>query len=179
MNKRYLLAIALASATITARAGNQILYDFEDNNEGWTTEWGAKQNPTNDTRFARHGKGSLKVNHRFKKKDDNVGVRILFESPKDFTTIPGFGGFSAWVYFPGGNSWEAQIYTHTGDDWKWCNGKLNQNLQPGWYQIFIKPEEIADAKQIRDIGIQVKNFKLDQDTAFYVDRIEAIYTNGK
>ena len=179
MNKRSLLAVALAAVTVTAQAGNQLLYDFEDNNEGWTTEWGAKQNPTNDTRFSKRGKSSLKIEHRFKKKDDSVGIRILFESPKDFTTIPGFGGFSAWVYFPGGNSWEAQIYTHAGDDWKWCFGKLNQNLQPGWYQIFIKPEEISDATQVRDIGIQVKNFKMDQDAAFYVDRIEAIYTNGK
>lgn len=179
MNKRYILTIALAFATITAHAKNQILYDFEDNDEGWTSEWGAKQNPTNDTRFSKHGKSSLRINHHFKKKDNNVGVRILFESPKDFTTIPGFSGFSAWVYFPGGNGWEVQIYTHIGDDWKWCNGKLYKNLQPGWYQIFITPEEISDAKQIRDIGIQVKNFKLDQDTSFYVDRIEAIYANGK
>lgn len=173
------MAIVMAFAAVTACAEDQLLYDFENNNEGWTSEWGAKQDPTSDTHFSKHGKASLKVHHHFKKKDDNVGVRILFESPKDFTTIPGFGGFSAWVYFPGGDCWETQIYTHTGDDWEWCNGKLHKDLQPGWHQIFITPEEIPNAKQIRDIGIQVKNFKIDQDTAFYVDRIEAIYTNGK
>ena len=179
MNIRNVLVIYCLSAAIAAHAENQILYDFETGNDGWTPEWGAKQNPTCDTHFSKHGKSSLRINHLFKKKDDCVGVRILFESPRDFTTIPGFGGFSAWIYFPADDCWEAQIYLHTGDDWTWGNGKLYKNLQPGWHQIVIQSNEIADATQIRDIGIQIKNFKLSKESVFYVDRVEAIYTNAK
>jgi len=155
----------------------QLLYDFEDGPENWTKDWGLKQKLDVAKRRTRHGKQSLLVKHHFKPKADNIGFRILFDSPKDFTIQPGFVGFSAWIYFPSGDAWQAQMYTHTGNAWKWREGKLNENLHPGWHQIKIMADEIEDLSEIRDIGIQVKNHKLNYKAKIYVDRVEALYLN--
>ncbi len=180
MNRQAILTSSLLlAATLTANAGTTLLYDFEGGTEGWDSEWGLKQAPTNSSKYSRHGDESLKLTHEFTKKDYTIGVRILFDNPRDFLSETGFAGFSAWVYFPSSDGWEAQFYTHNGDGWKWANGKLYNQLQPGWHQIFLRPEDIAGARELRDLGIQFKNFKVKGDASIYVDRIEALYTDTK
>lgn len=172
--KRMLLAIAVVLAPAASLAAATILYDFESGTEGWVTEWGLKGQPTTSTRYTRHGDNSLLLEHNFTKKENNIGTRIVFDEAQDFAVKPGFAGFSAWVYFPSGNGWEAQIYMHTGDEWKWSFGKLYSDLQPGWHQIFMRAEEIEDAGRVRDLGIQIKNHKLNGDASIYIDRIEML-----
>jgi len=180
MEKRTATLIGILTILISLNtvASTEILYDFEGNTEGWAPEWGLKQELQTAKSRTRHGDHSLLVKHHFKPKEDSIGFRILFDAPKDFASKPGFAGFTAWIFVPGGDGWQAQIYLHTGSNWKWCAGKLHENLQPGWHQIVITKDEIGDATEVRDIGIQVKNFKLNYKAKIYVDRIEALYATA-
>lgn len=177
--KRLLLTLVLALAPVAVFAAPVLLYGFESGTEGWVTEWGLKAQPSTSTRYTREGDNSLLLEHKFSKKDNNIGVRFVFDEAQDFAVRPGFAGFSAWIYLPSGNGWEAQIYMHTGDDWKWSFGKLYSDLQPGWHQLFMKATEVEDAGRVRDIGIQIKNHKLEGDASVYIDRVEMLTTNGK
>jgi len=177
--KGLLFALVIALAPAAVLAAPELLYGFESGTDGWVAEWGLKGQPTNSTRYTRQGESAMMLQHRFSKKDNNVGVRIVFDQAQDFAAKPGFAGFSAWIYLPSGNGWEAQLYLHFGDDWKWAFGKLYSYLQPGWHQIFMRAEEIEDAGRIRDLGIQIKNHKLEGDASIYIDRVEMLTDNGK
>lgn len=165
--------------SIDSLAGTKILYDFEAGVEDWAPEWGIAGPLTASTSKARSGKGSLLLEHEFKKGNETIGVRVMHLEALNLSQEPGFEGYSAWVYFPGGDEWEAQIYVHTGPEWAWREGKLNSRLQPGWHQIFITKQQIGDLTEIRDLGIQIKNYKLRQKAAVCIDRIEAMYSGGK
>ena len=170
------IGFALASA-----AENQLLFDFEEDTQSWTKDWGLLQSPTQSTRFAKSGNGSLSFNHHFTKKAESVGVKFFSESPMDYSATEGFEGFSAWVYLAGGNQWEVQVYVRTGEKYTWAQSRLYQNLGPGWHQLIMQAKEIPDLKDIRDIGILVKNFSLDITTDVFVDKVEAVIVtkNGK
>jgi hypothetical protein len=179
MSRAPMVSASLIHLFLVAAAGaaNVILYDFETDAEGWATEWGAKSEPVQSTKFARHGTGSLLFEHEFGKKNETAGVRIQFPAPRDFATDSGFAGFSAWIFIPIGDEWEAQMYIHNGENWDWSEGQLYKKLEPGWHQLFIRPEQIQDAGKIRDIGIQVKNFKLAGKASVFIDQVEALSTS--
>lgn len=172
-----LLALTAVLLASPALAGTVTLYDFETSADGWTTDWGLKQPPTNAVGRARQGDGSLFFDHEFKKNQESVGVRILYDEPVDYGEESGFAGFSVWVYFPRGLGWEAQIYYHSGDNWEWNFGPLYSNLQPGWNQIQITRKQMKTTS-MRDLGVQIKNFKLKDSCEVYIDRVEALYTDG-
>lgn len=176
MNTKLLsLGCLLIAATFSLSASAELLFDFEDGLAGWAADWGLKEPLETSATRSRSGNKSLLVTHQFKPKDESVGFRIVFDPPRDFTGQAGFAGFTAWVNFPSGDGWEAQMYVHTGDDWKWCEGSLNKNLQPGWHRISIPADQIADPAAVRSIGIQIKNYKLQRNMKFYVDRVESVY----
>lgn len=175
MNKRLVVALlAILAASAPARGASSLLYDFESGTEGWVIDWGLKQDPTNTTGRTKHGKNSLVLTHVFKGKDETLGVHVPFLPPRDFGQLQGFGGISAWVFFPTGDGWQAQLYVHSGDEWKWSVGPLYQNLQPGWHQILIRSDEIGNPGMVRDLGVQIKNYKLGSEATIFIDRVEAI-----
>lgn len=178
--KRFVAALCVhIFLFVTAGAASTLLYGFESDAEGWTTEWGPKQDPVQSTKFARTGQGSLMFEHEFTKKNETAGVRVQFPTPRDFAAEPGFAGFSAWIFIATGDEWEAQLYIHNGEHWDWSEGPLYKKLEPGWHQLTIRPEQIQDAGRIRDIGIQVKNFKINTKAAVFIDQVEMLSTAEK
>lgn len=171
------VAFALAALSPVLGLADPILYDFETGTEGWQVDWGLKSEPTNTAGRARHGSRSMVLNHRFGKNSESVGVKVPFSPPKDFTQNPGFEGLSAWVYFPSGDEWQAQLYAHCGSEWKWSVGTLHERLQPGWHRIFIAKSQLGDCTSVRDIGVQIKNYKLSGEAAIHIDRVEILATS--
>ena len=159
-----------------ATAETPLLCDFEQGTDGWTLDWGLKQNPTNVAGRAKMGTNSLALVHEFKKKEETVGVHLVFPTETDFTSAGNFEGFSAWVYFPKGNGWEAQFYYHAGSTWEWRAGPLFTDLQPGWHQLFLRRKDLGKATAMLDLGIQVKNYRLNQPVTVSIDRVEALYS---
>lgn len=155
-----------------------LLFDFEDGTDGWVLDWGLKQPPSNTTERARLNKSSLALDHEFKKKEETIGVHIVFPEAQDFTTNKSFEGFSAWVCFPQGNGWQAQFYYHTGTQWTWHEGPRHENLQPGWHQVIIKKKQMNPSADMMDLGIQIKNFKINRHAAVLIDRVEALYSDS-
>ncbi len=166
----------LVSVVLPVYSANTVLYDFEDDAQGWVTEWGPKGNPTNISKYSRHGSKSLTIEHNFTQKDGAVGLRVILPEPTDFSKTAGFSGFSVWVYFPAGDEWEAQMYMHTGENWTWNEGTLYRKMEPGWHQIVIRPNQIKEAGKVRDIGIQVKNYKVNGKAEFFIDQVEMVVT---
>lgn len=166
----------LVSLSCGAGEPSFILCDFEDGTEGWSVDWGLKQLPTVSSKRVRNGERSLCITHRFRKNDETVGVRLLFDEMRDFSLVPGFAGFRAWVYIPSGDEWEAQMYLHTGEAWTWCEGPLYNRLRHGWHEIDIRADRIADPSHVRDVGIQIKNYKLDYEAEILIDRVEVLGT---
>ena len=182
MNKHFVLAGLLwMGFALGSAADNQLLFDFEQDIQEWAKDWGLLQPPLQSTRFAKSGNGSLSFNHHFTAKAESVGVKFFSETPMDFSLTEGFQGFSAWVYIAGGNQWEVQLYVRTGEKYTWAQSRLYKNLGPGWHQVIMQVKEIPDLKDIRDIGILVKNFSLDITTDVFIDKVEAVIVtkNGK
>ncbi len=177
MRPKLLLVLLVVLATSPVLAATVTLYDFEGGTEGWAVEWGLKHPPTNSVGRARQGDSSLFFTHEFKKSQESIGVRVVFNEPMDYAAQDGFAGFSAWVYFPRGQGWEAQIYYHAGDNWEWQFGPLYSNLQPGWNQIQFTRKQMSNIV-MRDLGIQIKNYKLNAPCDVFIDRIEAIYSGS-
>jgi hypothetical protein len=179
--KAMLLGLGLLALTfpVAGHAEPVILFDFEQGTESWTNDWQLKQDLIIAKGRTRHGESALQLRHNFHAKDGTVGIRSIFPEPKDFTEKPGFAGFTAWIFIPSGTGWQAQMYCRTGEAWTWNEGKLMVDLQPGWTQIALRDDEIADTAAVRDLGIQIKNYKLDYDATITIDRVEALYTDGK
>lgn len=175
MNKILILAgLFSMSLALTVAAENQLLFDFEEDTQAWTKDWGLLQSPTQSTRFAKSGNGALSFNHHFAPKNESVGVKYFSESPMDYSATEGFAGFSAWIYLAGGNQWEVQMYVRTGEKYTWAESRLYRNLGPGWHQIIMQAKEIPDLQDIRDIGVLVKNFSLNITTDVFIDKVEAV-----
>ncbi|MBN1270014.1 MAG: hypothetical protein JXB04_10515 [Kiritimatiellae bacterium] len=172
----YLAALILAAcATRGLAAGDpSILYDFEENTDGWVVDWGLEQAPIQIKRNAANGHGALAIDHHFRKDRETIGMRVPLPEPRDFTSVPGFDGFSAWVYFPNANWWEAQVYVSMGDNWETSWGKLSQKLNPGWHKITIGKDELANPADVRAIGIQIKNFTVNTQSRIFVDYIQIL-----
>lgn len=173
------LTFVLAAHAGLARASEPLLFDFEQDAQGWRGDWGLREPPTSACERARSGKGVLAVTHQFTKKDATIGVHCVFDEPRDFTASAEFEAFSAWIYFPKGHGWQAQIYYHTGENWDWSEGTLYQELQPGWHQLVLHRKQMNGEALQRDIGIQVKNYDLNEKTTIYIDRVEALHTTRK
>lgn len=175
--KKGAAAILLLATASMLLAGDRfaLIYDFEESVEGWKTDWGLKEEPTHAKRYTAHGKGSLMLQHHFKKDQEAIAVRAQFDYPEDFAADPNFKGFSAWVYFPSGSFWEAQMYANTGGEWEISWGKIHQRLNAGWHRVFISKEELGKPDIIQAIGVQVKNFDLNSKTAVYIDYVQAVY----
>ncbi len=167
-------AIALFSA-LPASATHPLLFNFEKDTEGWATDWGIEDPLHQVTKYAAKGSGSLAFEHHFKKAQESVGLRVPLDNPIDFSSYPTFKGFSAWVYFPKGNDWEAQIYVATGSEWNMSWGELQRNLKAGWHKIFIREAEISDPSVVQAIGIQIKNYRLNTKSTIYIDYVQAEY----
>lgn len=159
----------------TAMGAPVVLYDFEHDTEGWTAEWGLSEPMDIAAGRSRSGEKSLLVTHRFAPKKEAIGFRVVYDPPRNFTMDPGFAGFSVWVYLPSADGWEAQMYVHSGEEWKWGESPLQKQLQPGWHRLMIGTDKIADPSLVRSIGIQIKNFKHQRVMKINVDRVEALY----
>jgi hypothetical protein len=155
-----------------------LLFDFETGTDGWVADWGVKDPPRTTTDRSRLNKSALLFEHEFGKKEETAGVHVVFPEPQDFGTNKTFEGFSAWVCFPQGNEWEAQFYYHTGTEWTWHEGPRHENLQPGWHQIILKKKQMNPVTGLLDLGIQVKNFKLNRKATVLIDRVEVLYSDG-
>lgn len=169
-----ILAALLAAGS--AIAVNVPLFDFEGSPDGWEADWGLEKEPVHSTRLAAHGEGSLMIEHQFSAGQEAVAVKRDLDAPRDFAATPGFAGLSAWIYFPKGTDWQGQIYVCGSDADRPSWGTLHETLGPGWHKILMHPEEMGDAHDIRVIGIQIKNFKLDGQVSVYLDYLEAVYS---
>jgi len=101
-------------------------------------------------------------------------VHVVFPEPRDFAAVPGFEGFSAWIHIPKGGGWQAQFYYHVGSDWEWHDGPLYQDLQPGWHQILLRRKDMTVTTDVLDLGIQIKNYRLNRPATINVDRVEVV-----
>ena len=169
-----LLVVLAGAVDARAEVENALVYDFEDDTQGWVTDWGLKQEPQHGKRHVVKGKGALMLEHYFRKDSETIGIKVLLPQACDFTSAEGFEGFTAWIYFPRGSWWEAQLYVSTGDNWEASWGRISQKMKAGWHKLFIGKREIADPSYIRSIGIQIKNYTLSTKAKIYIDDVRAV-----
>lgn len=174
-----LLLTALLVPFGYARA-DTILHSFEADTEGWENESASPVRPYRDTNMVHHGQSSLAFNFHFAKTNSTLHVRCKEGYPKDFSALPNFRGFTAWVYISRGatslkiENFEVQMFVRSGETWQWTTGDVNSEIGLGWVKIDIRRDQIFDLAQIQDIGIQVRNRINDLNTTVYIDQVEAV-----
>ncbi|NCC53121.1 MAG: hypothetical protein EOM20_18170 [Spartobacteria bacterium] len=163
-----------AFVPVSSRADDGLLvYEFEEDEQGWEVDWGEGTKINRSKSESNKGAYSLRIRHQFKQGSDNIGIRVPLEQTMDFSSQPDFLGFSAWVYFPKGAYWQAQIYVLTGFNWSPSWGKLNIDLKPGWHRLVIERDDIADLSLVKGIGVQIKNYELQTHAYIFIDSIKA------
>ena len=149
-----------------------LLFDFEEDTQEWKLDWESQDaDPQVSVAQAHHGKKSISYAHHFKPDQKAVGCVVTLRDPKDCSA---FGELRGWIYIPEHNEWQAQMYVRSGDDWTLSWGRLQEGLKHGWHQVEIKISSITNPTQVKDIGIQLKNWDLEGDVTFYVDQVEAV-----
>lgn len=152
---------------------NMILFDFETGTDGWKVDWGCSLGgPNAVTGEAHHGKSAVSFGHHFENQQEASAGVVVFQEPKNFT---GYKTISAWVYFPPKTyDWQAQIYVRSGEGRDPAFGKLEQGLKAGWHQVKIDAQDIPDIANVKEIGVQVKNYTIDREMTFQFDQVEAL-----
>lgn len=177
---RQAVAAVLASLALTlcGSGGSITLFDFESGVEGWEHEPGGAITPDPAqiaTNASRRGSSSLAFVHHFSKASKLLHCRVIEGFERDVTSIPGFQGFSAWVFIPNGSPfWEAKMFVRSGQDWTWSEGPTRRGLQPGWYRVDIPAAKITVPTLVQDLGVQVINFTDDIESRILIDQVEAL-----
>ncbi len=160
-----------------------LLFDFESGTETWENEVSAGSTP--DRAFvsrdrARSGRGALAFTHRFTKATKMLHCRVIEDPPRDVTVVPGFLGFSAWVYIPNGRDyWEAKMFVRSGERWDWGEGPTVKNCEPGWHRVEVPLANIAHPGLVQDLGIEVINFTEEIESTILIDQVEMILSAEK
>ena len=162
------------SVPANAQAPNKsvLLFDFEQDTEEWRVDWDSLDaGPQVSESQAHHGKKSIAYAHRFKPDQQTVGGVVTFKAPRDFSE---FEELSGWVYIPEHDDWQAQMYVRSGDDWTLNWGRLYEGLKRGWNRVEIKIASIGKPTEVKDVGIQIKNWNVEADVTLCIDQVEAI-----
>jgi hypothetical protein len=129
---------------------------------------------------ARSGQGALAFTHLFTKTDKMLHCRVIENLPRDVKAVPGFLGFSAWVYIPNGRDyWEAKMFVRSGPRWDWGEGPTLKNLEPGWHRVEIPLAKIAHPDLVQDLGIEVINFTEPIESTILIDQVEMMLGAGQ
>ncbi len=162
--------------SVAAGAEGPLLFSFEEGIEGWECELNRAVVPTHKEGRAKEGKSSLAFDFAFSEKYPLLQCRGLFpEGRGDFSNVPGFAGFSAWVYLSRGfPNWELQMFCRSGREWTWRTGPALKKRSPGWHKVSIPAENIATVSNIKDLGIQIRNPVEPLRCLILIDQVEMI-----
>ena len=171
------MAMLLAGSTVAARGANVVLFDFEEDTQGWENESPTPAPVQISGARARHGKSSLVVKHFFTKDNKIMQCRVKEGFEHDVTKIAGFAGYSAWIYIPNGlGNWEAKMFVRSGEDWKWGEGVTEKHLEPGWHKVLIPVDKITHPNLVQDMGVEVINYTEKIESLICIDDVEMIVT---
>jgi hypothetical protein len=154
-------------------AGKQVmLFDFENDPEGWRADWGCTEGgPDVSPAQAHSGKSSIVCHHKFGKGEEAAAVTVTLDAPRNLKGSK----LSAWVYLPEHSGpWQGQIYVRSGGDSNRVFGKLKDGLVAGWNQLQMSSDEMPDANAVEEIGVQVKNWNAKRAHEFFIDQIEIV-----
>jgi len=150
-----------------------LMHDFEEGAEGWRIDWGYNMGgPTRSNDYAHSGKGGIVFRHNFFKGEEAAGAVVTYKTPKDLSA---FKELRAQVYLPEGKSnlWELQMYVRTGPELATTWGRIYKAWRGEWHEVKFDLKNVKNPADIREIGLQVKNFAETKATIYY-DQIEAV-----
>mgnify|MGYP001563654295 FL=1 len=67
---------------------------------------------------------------------------------------------------------DSRVDPHSTHSNSW--GKLYERLQDGWHRVEIDVSDIENPGEVKDIGVQIKNWSLDGEVTFYIDEVMAL-----
>lgn len=149
-----------------------VLDDFESGTEGWKIEQGFNMGgPTRSNDYAHSGKGSIVFRHYFKKDEETSAACVIFDKPKD---LSGFKEIHVWVRVPDGDSrWTLQLFSRSGKDMAQNWGKPYKAWLGDWYMLKLDVRSIDFPKDVREIGVHVKN-PGDLRAGLFFDQVEVV-----
>ena len=181
-------AIALLAFSGSAFSADKVLFDFEEDIEGWEIpDWAYEQDDyigedimvSKDV--AKKGKSSMKFIANFSGKKWNGAITEVME----FYDWTPYSTISCDVYLPEGASrgLKAKMILTIGDNWKWTEMSRSYKLRPGeWIHMSanLKPGSV-DWKRtkptdefradVRKIAIRIDSNKAAYKGPIYIDNI--------